>query len=125
MKHLFLSIFFLLTSLVASAQIEDTSKVVIEVEDSTTIFEEIEVSKLPNYIVIRETLMQTGLFKICEKQGFDQLERDMLFLYTAGYPFNEYKNKLFKDDSGRKYIDVFPEEKLKAFWSKARMILKE
>ena len=124
MKHLFLNSLFLLLSTLAVAQVEDSASVVNEI-DSTGTFEKIKVPKLPDYIVVREALMQSGLFKICEDQGFDQLERDLLFMYTASYPFNEYKNKLFIDDSGREYIDVFPEERLRVFWRKAREVLKE
>lgn len=115
MKHLFPLSLSLLLSFVVNAQIEDTLRVIIEEKDSISTFERIEIPELPGNVVIRETLMQAELFSICESNGFDQLERDMLFLYSAIYPFEEYKNKMFSDHSGRKFNDVFPEEKLSFF----------
>ena len=123
MKHFIIGSLFLLVASIASAQTGDS--VEVRMDQSIPPFEILKGVRIPNASVVKEALMRSGLFEVCEKQGFDQLERDILFIYTAKYPFEEYMNKEFKDDSGRKYIDVFSEKNLRDFWIRAREVIKE
>ncbi len=95
----------------------------INLKEGFSSFKRLKLHGRPTVDEVRETLILTKLLPICEKNGFDILETDIMFLKPSYLKFEDYKNQKLKDGSDRTYIELFPEESLKEFHSEARRII--
>lgn len=82
-------------------------------------FQRIRVFNMVDHRVVNMILESSKLKTISEIEGFDALEKDLMFHRTASYKFEEYINSHSFDD-GKTYGELFPEENLLYFWNSAR-----
>lgn len=109
-----------------SKQIENTSlKDDNLVETSEDEFEKIETQGMAKYEDVISILETSNLKELCKNNNIGQLDIDIMFMKSSYLPFEDYKKNEFKDGTSRKFIDVFPESRLRYFYSSARSYLKE
>jgi hypothetical protein len=88
--------------------------------EDTLEFEVFKTGKMPSAAIVNGTVHSSGMQSYCDKNFVDQLDKDLLFMKSARIPFEEFKKLKLTGVSEKTAIELFPEDILNTFWTKAR-----
>lgn len=87
--------------------------------NTAELFETLKNIKIPPADIIDNIISISRISEYCDKENFDRLERDMLFIRAASNPFEEYLHAV-PGNSNKPYAAIFPKNHLQYFWLAAR-----